>query len=199
LESSSVEKLENLVSAPPANKASSALLIMWGSTTLLLCGDCEEPTWLAWTKEGGTLENQIAGIKVGHHGSVNGVYLPVLERVGPGTFAVLTPFMRGKRPLPDLQAVQEYCKQCGSVQITARGTRAKFEVNDSVPENNLQLLYSAVSDGDDDARKLLKLIPQTVLHDNLVTLLFNDQGKCVEHSGGRGTVAWQTMNAERHQ
>jgi len=182
---------DNLKLSPPprANLASSALVIRWDKTNLLLCGDCELPAWKEWEKAGGKLLGEFHGLKIGHHGSDNGVFQTVLNSVGHKTCGIITPYSRGKRPLPDDEALEQYSKCCGFLRVTAKAGAVVDETRwGENAKAQLGAMCSAIAEPEGAATTLLKLVPKAGIHQNQVSLLFGKDGPSIEQHCGGATV-----------
>lgn len=170
---------------PEANHASSVLSIVWGSTRLILCGDCELPSWNAWDAIGRKLSGDIHGLKIGHHGSSNGAFRGLVDCLNKKTHAVVTPFKRGKSPLPDPKTIEVYDAKCGSLRITAPSKSVAMRVEDAGAV--LRAFGAAIDDPASTAAKLLKLHARLQQHENVVGILFDDKGNAVDQYWGKGT------------
>jgi hypothetical protein len=174
-----------LPTPPRANSASSALMVTWGQTRLLLCGDCERPSWNVWAEAGRNLTEPIHGMKIGHHGSNNGVFEPVLERLGDHSYAVVTPFNRGRKSLPQGEALRQYSARCSFLQLTAGGhSNEDLTRRRENAAGSLHALCSAIDEPNGIAAKLLNLVPRPNLHPNQVSLFFDKNGNCVDQHVG---------------
>ena len=172
---------------PEANQASSVISIVWGSTRLILCGDCELPSWRACEATGRKLSGDIHGLKIGHHGSSNGAFDGLLDCLTKKTHAVVTPFRRGKNPLPDANTIGVYDAKCGFLRITAPRKPETMEVEDADAGASLRAFGSAIDDPNGTPAKLLKLHAKIQQHDNVVGVLFDNKGNAVDQYWGKGT------------
>jgi hypothetical protein len=169
---------------PNANCASCVLLVTWGDTRVLLCGDCEQTSWGAWKRSGGTIDGVVHGLKIGHHGSQNGVDQEVLKCLGKVSRGIVTPFRLGRVQLPDETAIQRYASLGVPVHITA-GEHSVSTMRRLTGQ--LAALCEALRPHTDEmASTLLSLHPQPDLHRNQVSLLFDDKGKLVDKRLGSG-------------
>jgi hypothetical protein len=172
---------------PDANIASSVILVVWGKTRLLLCGDCELPSWNSWQTTGAKLTGEFHGLKIGHHGSTNGVFPRLLECLSKESYSVVTPFRRGKNSLPDVRAIRAYQMKCGFLRITASTGASALDGWDEDAPAALHALVTALDEPEGAAPQLLKLHAKTRQHENVVGLLFNNEGKSIDQYWGRST------------
>jgi len=108
-----------------ANLISASILIEYGATRILLSGDAQVPLWEEWdidrAERPGLDVRTVHFLKIGHHGSQNGYFRPLYERVcGSQTTAVLTPFARGQKPLPSRDGVQQIAHHTTNIYTTNR-------------------------------------------------------------------------------
>lgn len=139
---------------PTPNEAAVALLVQVGDARVLLGSDLEnsadsERGWSAVLGDPTRPPGSAASFKVPHHGSANahhdGVWSDMLS---PRAWAVLTPFRRGRTPLPrpaDLQRLQSLTDR---VYLTA-GTR-RLKAAPKPRSVRLAMLQSAVRVEDEE-------------------------------------------------
>jgi beta-lactamase superfamily II metal-dependent hydrolase len=111
---------------------------------ILLGADLEEIGrpglgWDAVVQDFSAEHNNHAGFKVPHHGSENGHYQPVWETMLAGTtWAVLTPYNKGKLPLPSPEDVERITALTADAFSTARLTRVVRRHADNIVTKTLR-------------------------------------------------------------
>ena len=108
------------------NLISSALLISYGQTRVLLGGDMELEAWNdALREQQGSSETDTDldchVIKAPHHGSVTGWHSAFTERLpidGRPPIAILTPFNRHRHPLPTADGINQWLPSVSELLVT---------------------------------------------------------------------------------
>jgi hypothetical protein len=167
-------------SPPKANEACPVLLLRWKHNNILLCADAELPAWEAFIGARGRLPQPITYIKIGHHGSVNGLPEFVLDRLSKDTHATIAPKRDGRTSLPSVDVLERLRGRCGTVGVTANGsTAAVSTVSDRDREGTTIMLAKAINEEDERAHQLLRLVNAPTL-ENRISLYFNGQGQLIE-------------------
>jgi hypothetical protein len=118
------------------NLISSAIVFQHGKTRLLLMADAEKPLWEDWSQEAMAVRRlRTEGVqlfKVAHHGSANGYFEQLYSSAAPAgdSLAVLTPFERGRAPLPTSAGLSGIKTHARSIACT---NRAAAEKNSQMP------------------------------------------------------------------
>lgn len=104
------------------NMISAALLITFGRTRVVLCGDVERPGWDDTIAQCGEGMLDVDAVKVAHHGSVNGYTDGLWEAFSASSrpFAVIFPFERHHLPKREgLTHIQEYTRAVFATYVAA--------------------------------------------------------------------------------
>lgn len=126
------------------NLASTAFLIRYGQTRVLLLADALESMWKAWLKSSYCKlfpKMPIHFVKAGHHGSKTGCYEPLFEspfQITADTVVVVTPFSAGSVRLPKSEGVSQLRKlttrvYCTQGRIARENSPADWHVDDQWP------------------------------------------------------------------
>jgi len=120
------------------NDISVVLLIDLGDDAILLGADLEEMPgggWSAIANDSQSIKNTKSSVyKVAHHGSKTGEFADIWENLLiPTPFAILTPFSRGRKPLPSKEDVKRIRERTTKAYSSARLTStASTKRNNSV-------------------------------------------------------------------
>ena len=120
------------------NDISVALLIDLGGDAILLGADLEEMPgggWSAIVNNSQSIKGTKSSVyKVAHHGSKTGEFADIWENLlMPAPFAILTPFSRGRKPLPSREDVKRIRERTTKAYSSARLTStAPAKRNNSV-------------------------------------------------------------------
>lgn len=107
------------------NLASGAVLIEYGKSRALLMADAEDKLWEEWLAGNPELAKwkPVHFVKSAHHGSPNGFHAKLYTELADPvlTLAVVTPFSKGRTPLPTEPGVKSLQGRVKSVYCTNRG------------------------------------------------------------------------------
>jgi hypothetical protein len=148
------------------NDLSIALTLRVEDIRLLLGADLEESGrpdfgWQAVIDRFASTDNSHQGLKVPHHGSVNGHHDELWPKLLQNdAWAVLTPYSRGKKRLPQDSDIQRIRSQTPNSYSSARRTRTKYRHADPTVQRQLRemgvdLLMEYPSQGQVRLRKKL--------------------------------------------
>jgi hypothetical protein len=137
------------------NLISSALLLTYGQTRVLLGGDMELDAWseALLEQQGSKKTNRSFSchlIKAAHHGSVTGFHSDLAEQLpidGRPPIAVLTPFNRHRNPLPTAVGITQLLPHVSELLVTnveevrrsvhrSIASRKSADLEDSVPSSS---------------------------------------------------------------
>ena len=113
------------------NRISTALLVTYGNTRILLLADAVEPLWDDWVREQKDDPRLCVGsvhlIKAAHHGSGNGYCASLYSGacLTSQTLIVVTPFTRQRNPLPSRTGADLLSAHQSPVYCTNRFAAAK--------------------------------------------------------------------------
>ena len=126
------QRRSSVPSAGP-NDLAIVLSVKVGEARILLGADLEElgeaeVGWQAIVERFSDVDNSHQGFKVSHHGSETGHHNEIWPRLLiKDPWAVLTPYLRGKEPLPTGTDIERICALSPQAYITARRSGAKHE------------------------------------------------------------------------
>jgi hypothetical protein len=146
------------------NDLAVALTIKVADLAFLLGSDLEEDGraglgWQAVSDQFCETDNSHEGFKIAHHGSENGHHPDVWPKMmKQHAWAVLTPYLHGKKPLPSIQDVERICSLTPAAFITAPSSTSGYShpsplVRRQLREMNVSIVQEGARQGHVRLRK----------------------------------------------
>ncbi len=126
------------------NDLAVVLSVKIGEALVLLGADLEElgeagVGWRAIIERFSHVDNLHQGYKVSHHGAESGHHREIWPKLLiKEAWAVLTPYLKGRRPLPTPADITRICGLSADAYITARGPAAGYQHSDPTVRKQLR-------------------------------------------------------------
>lgn len=167
----SFDKNGKLLEPPPSishNDISVGLIVNFGKTRILLCGDIEKASWEMIWEDGTFSECEVDVVKVSHHGSPTGYFPELWRKVATKKkpIAIVTPFRRFG--LPTVETLEEINTYASKIILTSDpATNSK-----KTPNIKMQTWLALKS----------RMNAQIINDQNggTCSLYFNSKGQCLE-------------------
>ena len=124
------------LASPKPNNSAVVLLIEVGKIQILLGADLEETSdaetgWSVIVDSTTRPRGQAFIYKIPHHGSKNGDFQSIWDNLLlKSPFALITPFTRGPKPLPEESVVRQICKRTENAYISIKQPSKKLKIRE---------------------------------------------------------------------